>query len=66
MVQDNTEHLMSLVRTMVNAKVLAVRDRIKTVRAAWNYILVKYDGSKDIHNPTYTRALLLATVEALR
>lgn len=133
MVQDNTEHLMSLVRSMVNAKVLAVRDRIKTVRAynpdtgqftpnvqvkapvsrvdivsfggqlgfkmdltdgttlwsqlgdirdengqpvfttkdpvvraAWNYILVKYDGSKGVHNPTYTRALLLATVEALR
>lgn len=66
MVQENTEHLLSLVRSKVNARVLAVRDRIKTVRAAWNYILVKYDGSKGVHNPTYTRALLLATVEALR
>lgn len=133
MVQENTEHLMSLVRTMVNTRVLAVRDRIKTVRAynpengqftpntpvkapvyrvditsiggqiafkmdltdgtvlysqlgdirdeegqpvfstkdpvvraAWNYLLVKYDGSKGVHNPSYTRSILLGAMEALR
>lgn len=133
MVQENTLHLLSLVRTQVNARVLAVRDRIKTVRAwnpetgqftpnvavkapvyrvdllsiagqiafkmtltdgsvvysqlgdikdekgqpvfatkdpvvraAWNYLLIQNDGSKGVHNPTYTRAVLLATLEALK
>jgi len=132
MVQENTDHLLSLVRVKVNARVLAVRDRIKTVRAynpengqftpnvavrapvyrvdilsiagqiafkmtltdgselysqladirdekgqpvfptkdpvvraAWNYLLIKYDGSKGVHNPTYTRQVLLATLNAL-
>ncbi|WP_337844571.1 hypothetical protein [Thermus sp.] len=133
MVQENTLHLLSLVRTQVNARVLAARDRIKTVRAwnpetgqftpnvavkapvyrvdllsiagqiafkmtltdgsvvysqlgdikdekgqpvfatkdpvvraAWNYLLIQNDGSKGVHNPTYTRAVLLATLEALK
>ncbi|WP_234553420.1 hypothetical protein [Thermus caliditerrae] len=133
MVQENTEHLLSLLRSKVNARVLAVRDRIKTVRAynpengqftpntpvtspvyrvdilsiagqiafkmtltdgtvlysqlgdikddkgqpvfatkdpivraSWNYLLIENDGSKGVHNPTYTRAVLLATLNALQ
>ena len=133
MVQENTEHLLSLVRIRVNARVLAVRDRIKTVRAynpdtgqftpntpvkapvyrvditsvagqiafkmtltdgtvlysqlgdirdekgqpifttkdpivraSWNYLLLVNDRSKGVHNPTYTRAVLLATLNALQ
>ena len=133
MVQENTAHLLSLLRSKVNARVLAVRDRIKTVRAynpetgqftpntpvrapvyrvditsiagqiafkmtltdgtvlysqlgdirdekgqpvfptkdpivraSWNYLLLENDGSKGVHNPTFTRAVLLATLNALQ
>jgi hypothetical protein len=133
MVQENVEHLLSLIRSKVNARVLMVRDRIKTVRAynpdngqftpnvavkapvyrveilsiagqiafkmtltdgtvlysqlgdikdekgealfstkdpvvraAWNYLLIQNDGSKGIHNPTYVRQVLLATLKALQ
>jgi len=36
------------------------------VRAAWNYLLIQNDGSKGIHNPTYVRQVLLATLKALQ
>ncbi len=36
------------------------------VRAAWNYLLVKYDDSWGVHNPRFTRELLLTTIDALR
>lgn len=35
------------------------------VRAAWNYLLIKYDGTRGVHNPTFTRDVLLATLKAL-
>ncbi|KGQ22096.1 cytochrome c3 family protein [Thermus filiformis] len=133
MVQENTEHLLSLLRSQINARVLKVRDEIKTVRAydpntgkftenvpvkapvyrvevmsvagqiafrmtltdgsvlisqlgdiknaqgkpvfptsdpivraSWNYLLISNDGSKGVHNPSFTRAVLTATIEALR
>jgi hypothetical protein len=43
--------------------VFATADPI--VRAAWNYILIKYDRSMGVHNPTFTREMLLATLRAL-
>ena len=36
------------------------------VRASWNYLLLENDGSKGVHNPTFTRAVLLATLNALQ
>jgi cytochrome c553 len=36
------------------------------VRAAWNYMMVKYDGSNGVHNPSFSREALLATIIALR
>lgn len=36
------------------------------VRAAWNYMMVKYDGSNGVHNPSFSREALLATITALR
>lgn len=44
--------------------VYALTDPI--VRAAWNYLLVEFDGSHGIHNPAFARNVLLATLEALR
>lgn len=35
------------------------------VRAAHNYMLVTYDGSKGVHNPKFVRDVLLATVKAM-
>lgn len=35
------------------------------VRAAWNYLLIKYDGTGGVHNPSFTREVLLATLKAL-
>lgn len=36
------------------------------VRAAWNYAMVKYDGSSGVHNPSFSREALLATINALK
>ncbi|TBH21427.1 hypothetical protein [Thermus thermamylovorans] len=36
------------------------------VRAAWNYLLLKYGGARGVHNPTYTYTVLTATLEALK
>lgn len=35
------------------------------VRAAWNYMMVTYDGSNGVHNPSLSREALLATINAL-
>ncbi|MGD0236780.1 MAG: cytochrome c3 family protein [Syntrophorhabdales bacterium] len=35
------------------------------VRALWNYLLFTYDGSKGVHNPRFTRNVLLATLNAV-
>lgn len=35
------------------------------VRALWNYLLIWYDGSKGVHNPRFTRNVLISTLEAL-
>ncbi|WP_324715297.1 hypothetical protein U7230_07855 [Carboxydochorda subterranea] len=35
------------------------------VRGAWNYLMILWDGSYGVHNPAYTRAVLLATESAL-
>ena len=37
-----------------------------TVKATWNYLLVKYDGSMGVHNPAYAREVLIATMDALK
>ena len=36
------------------------------VRAAWNYMMVTYDGSNGVHNPSFSREALLATINALK
>jgi len=36
------------------------------VRAAWNYFLFHSDGSKGVHNPRFTRTVILATLDALK
>lgn len=36
------------------------------VRAAWNYMMVKYDKSNGVHNPSFSREALLATINALK
>ena len=35
------------------------------VRALWNYLLFWYDGSKGVHNPRFTRNVLIATIDAM-
>ncbi|HME44231.1 MAG TPA: cytochrome c3 family protein [Syntrophorhabdales bacterium] len=35
------------------------------VRALWNYLMFTYDGSKGVHNPRFTRNVLLATIGAI-
>jgi hypothetical protein len=35
------------------------------VRALWNYLLFEYDGSKGIHNPTFTRNVLNTTINTI-
>jgi len=35
------------------------------VRALWNYLLFEYDGSKGVHNPAFTRNVLIATINAI-
>lgn len=40
--------------------VIATADPV--VRALWNYLLFEYDGSKGIHNPKFTRNVLLTTI----
>jgi mono/diheme cytochrome c family protein len=35
------------------------------VRALWNYLLVYYDGSKGVHNPRFTRNVLITTITAI-
>jgi len=44
--------------------VYALSDPI--VRAAWNYFLIESDGSFGVHNPSFARDVLLATLKALR
>ena len=36
------------------------------VRAMWNYLLVLWDGSNGVHNPSFVRTVLTATQQALR
>ena len=36
------------------------------VREAWNYMMVVYDGSNGVHNPSFSREALLATITALK
>lgn len=36
------------------------------VRAGWNYWLIEGDDSFGVHNPRFTRAVLLATLDALK
>ena len=43
--------------------VFATSDPI--VRALWNYYLVDYDGSKGVHNPTFTRNVLNTTLNTI-
>jgi hypothetical protein len=35
------------------------------VRALWNYLLFTYDGSKGVHNPRFSRNVLIATTDAI-
>ena len=35
------------------------------VRALWNYLLFWYDGSKGVHNPRFTRNVLIATIDVM-
>ena len=35
------------------------------VRALWNYLLVWYDGSKGVHNPKFTRNVLITTINVI-
>ena len=35
------------------------------VRALWNYLLFWYDGSKGVHNPRFTRNVLIATINEM-
>jgi len=44
--------------------VYALSDPI--ARAAWNYLLIKYDGSFGVHYPSFARDVLLTTTNALR
>lgn len=45
-------------------QVFALNDPM--VRASWNYLMVKYDGSLGIHNPSWTREALQASINAVR
>lgn len=36
------------------------------VRASWNYLMMEYDGSKGVHNPSFVRDMVLATLKALQ
>lgn len=36
---------------------------VKQAAAYWNYILITDDGSKGVHNPSYTKALLQNSIE---
>lgn len=36
------------------------------VRASWNYLMIKSDGSYGAHNPRFSRDVLLTTISALR
>jgi hypothetical protein len=35
------------------------------VRALWNYLLFVYDSSKGVHNPRFTRNVLIATINEM-
>jgi hypothetical protein len=39
---------------------------IKVAQAAWNFALLQEDRSKGVHNPTYAKALLKNSIEALQ
>lgn len=43
--------------------VFATSDPI--VRALWNYLLFVYDSSKGVHNPRFTRNVLIATINEM-
>jgi hypothetical protein len=45
-------------------RIFATSDPI--IRACWNYLLIKYDGSLGVHNPSFARDVLTATLNALR
>ncbi len=45
-------------------RIFATSDPI--LRACWNYLLIKYDGSLGVHNPSFARDVLTATLKALR
>lgn len=44
--------------------VYALSDPI--ARAAWNYLLIEYDGSKGVHYPSFARDVLITTINALK
>jgi cytochrome c553 len=45
-------------------RVFATSDPI--IRACWNYLLIEHDGSFGVHNPSFAREVLLATLRALQ
>jgi hypothetical protein len=51
--------LSSLMDVTATNPAFAVTDDF--VKGAWNYLLVSFDGSKGIHNPTYVFSVLSAT-----
>lgn len=47
------------------AKILAAPPSPEIYNAAWNYFLIRNDGSKGVHNPAYAVQLLQQTYKAL-
>jgi cytochrome c553 len=35
------------------------------IGALWNYLLIQYDGSKGVHNPRFTRNVLITTIDTI-
>jgi cytochrome c553 len=52
------------VKDAAGRPVFATSDPI--VRAGWNYFLIEGDDSFGVHNPRFARAVLLATLDALK
>jgi cytochrome c553 len=45
-------------------RIFATSDPV--IRACWNYLLIEHDGSLGVHNPSFARDVLTATLNALR
>lgn len=45
-------------------QVFALNDPI--IRASWNYLMIKFDGSMGVHNPSFAREVLQTSINALR